>query len=136
MVKRQRSLKFPINVFTLKNVLRISYLQNGNMALHEAAWNGYSQCASVLLSANSNVNTHNKVRVVIWAHCTQGLDIGGVYVFPLAVQSVCECPAVSEQQYEYSQQGERGTPFRKWSLCGSLSICPFWATEKNWFWPV
>ena len=103
MVKRQRSLKFPINVFTLKNVLRISYLQNGNTALHEAAWNGYSQCASVLLSANSNVNTHNKVRVVIWAHCTQGLNIGGVYV-----QSVCECPAVSQQQYEYSQQVERG----------------------------
>ena len=36
--------------------------QNGNTALHEAAWNGYSKCVTLLVNAKCNVNLHNRVR--------------------------------------------------------------------------
>ena len=36
--------------------------QNGNTPLHEAAWNGYSKCVTLLVNAKCNVNLHNRVR--------------------------------------------------------------------------
>ena len=36
--------------------------QNGNTPLHEAAWNGYSSCVTLLVNAKCNVNLHNRVR--------------------------------------------------------------------------
>lgn len=37
------------------------FFQNGNTALHEAAWNGYSKCVEFLVNAKCNVNIHNRV---------------------------------------------------------------------------
>ena len=35
--------------------------QNGNTALHEAAWNGYSKCVELLVAGKCNINIHNRV---------------------------------------------------------------------------
>lgn len=37
-------------------------LQDGNTALHEACWHGFSQSAKVLVKAGANVLAKNKVR--------------------------------------------------------------------------
>lgn len=39
-------------------------LQDGNTALHEACWHGFSQSAKVLVKAGANVLAKNKVRPV------------------------------------------------------------------------
>jgi ankyrin repeat protein len=36
--------------------------QDGNTALHEAAWHGFSQSAKLLVKAGANVLARNKVR--------------------------------------------------------------------------
>lgn len=44
----------------LKLVRRLS-LQDGNTALHEVSWHGFSQSVKVLVKAGANVHTKNKV---------------------------------------------------------------------------
>ena len=39
--------------------------QNGNAAVHEAAWNGFSQTLDLLIKFNCNIQTTNKVRSVV-----------------------------------------------------------------------
>ena len=38
--------------------------KNGNTALHEASWNGYSKCVELLVNAKCNANLHNRVSLV------------------------------------------------------------------------
>jgi len=43
-------------------LLCVCALQDGNTALHEACWHGFSQSAKVLVKAGANVLAKNKVR--------------------------------------------------------------------------
>lgn len=43
-------------------LLRVCAPQDGNTALHEACWHGFSQSAKVLVKAGANVLAKNKVR--------------------------------------------------------------------------
>lgn len=48
---------------SLDNVLSCPcFTQDGNTALHEAAWHGFSQSAKLLVKAGANVLARNKVR--------------------------------------------------------------------------
>lgn len=48
---------------TMGNVLSSNvFTQDGNTALHEAAWHGFSQSAKLLVKAGANVLARNKVR--------------------------------------------------------------------------
>lgn len=48
----------------LGNVFSVSVCvpQDGNTALHEASWHGFSQSAKLLVKAGANVLAKNKVR--------------------------------------------------------------------------
>lgn len=39
-------------------------LQEGNTALHEVSWHGFSSCVKLLVKAGADVNIGNKVRTV------------------------------------------------------------------------
>lgn len=48
---------------TVGNILSSNvFTQDGNTALHEAAWHGFSQSAKLLVKAGANVLARNKVR--------------------------------------------------------------------------
>ena len=49
-----------------KVISEIHHLQHGNSALHEAAWNGYSDMISLLLRHKCNVFVSNKVGNPTW----------------------------------------------------------------------
>lgn len=44
------------------DVLSLSVPQDGNTALHEASWHGFSQSVKLLVKAGANVLAKNKVR--------------------------------------------------------------------------
>lgn len=46
---------------TCLELFALVFLQNGNTALHEAAWNGYSQTLQILIFRGAEVQLMNKV---------------------------------------------------------------------------
>lgn len=53
--------------------------QDGNTALHEAAWHGFSQSVKLLVKAGANVHAKNKVTSAAKAKTTSILNYLHVY---------------------------------------------------------
>lgn len=57
-------------VFKMANVKYLCVPQDGNTALHEAAWHGFSQSVKLLVKAGANVHAKNKVTSAATARTT------------------------------------------------------------------